>query len=254
LGPVDIAASCAGASALQRVAFALEGRDGTVLARNAVDMAVHRPPAADHRGDITIWSPDADIRQHCKALGYRIGFGAEGTDVVIATKPDDTLASLVRRGGRVLLLPVAPCLLHPFFPHWQDVRVREREGTPWQGDWASSFSWLRRTGVFSGLPGGPLLDESFDRVLPDHIVTGCNLLDFHARVHAGMVVGWVHRPAALVVERRYGKGSLVTSTFRLFRNPAGADPTATTLLDGLLRLAVGGRPAGQDAMLPAGRP
>jgi hypothetical protein len=43
---------------------------------------------------------------------------------------------------------------------------------------------------------------------------------------------------ALAVERRYGKGRFVVSTFRLFRDPPGADPTATVLLDSLLALAL----------------
>ena len=122
--------------------------------------------------------------------------------------------------------------------HSPHVRVRERAETPWQGDWASTFSWLHRPLAFSRLPGGPLLDETFDRVLPTHVIAGCNLLDFQARVHAGLVIGWIHRPVALCVERRYGRGRFVASTFRLFRDPPGTDPTAAVLLDSLLELAL----------------
>jgi hypothetical protein len=49
---------------------------------------------------------------------------------------------------------------------------------------------------------------------------------------------WIHKPVALVVERSYGKGRFVVSTFRLFRDPPGTDPTATVLLDSLLALAM----------------
>jgi hypothetical protein len=118
------------------------------------------------------------------------------------------------------------------------VRVIARDGTLWRGDWASTFSWLRRGQAFARLPGGPLLDEAFDRALPTRIITGCNLLDFQARVHGGMVIGWVHKPVATVVERGYGDGRIVASTFRLFRDPPGADPTATLLLDSLIELAM----------------
>src|SRR5205085_9000633 len=117
------------------------------------------------------------------------------------------------------------------------VKVRRRTGTIWRGDWASSFACLHRPCAFLRMPGGPLLDETFDRVLPNYIISGCNLLDFQARVHAGLVVGWIHKPVALAVERGYGKGRFVASTFRLFRDPPGADPTATVLLDSLLSLA-----------------
>jgi len=128
--------------------------------------------------------------------------------------------------------------LNPFFPHWQNVEVQNRAGTPWRGDWASSFAWLRRRGAFAGLPGGPLLDATFDRVIPDRVISACNLLDFQARVHGALVVGWIHKPAALAVERAYGRGRLLISTFRLFREPPGADPTATVLLDRLIRTAL----------------
>ncbi len=82
-----------------------------------------------------------------------------------------------------------------------------------------------------------------DRVLPDHVIAGCNLLDFQARVFAGLVVGWIHKPVALGVERSYGRGRLVASTFRLFRDEPLADPTATMLIDSLLELSVEARSA-----------
>jgi hypothetical protein len=102
---------------------------------------------------------------------------------------------------------------------------------------------LRRKGAFETLPGPPLLDDTFDRVIPDHVITGCNLIDFQSRVHAGLVVGWIHKPVALAVERRYGKGRLLASTFRLFRDPPGQDPTATVLLHALIRQALARRSA-----------
>jgi hypothetical protein len=108
----------------------------------------------------------------------------------------------------------------------------------WLGAWASSFSWLRRQGPFARLPGGPLIDHAFDRMIPDHVIAGCNTWDFRSRVHAGIVVGWVHKPAALIVERAYGRGKMVATTFRLLRDAPSADPTATTLLDALVELAV----------------
>jgi hypothetical protein len=52
------------------------------------------------------------------------------------------------------------------------------------------------------------------------------------------VVGWVHRPAAFVIEKRLGRGKLVISTFRLMRDAFDADPTATALWDGLIDLAM----------------
>ena len=78
-------------------------------------------------------------------------------------------------------------------------------------------------------------------VLPDFVIAGCNLLDFQARVFAGLVVGWIHKPVALGVERTYGRGRIVASTFRLFQDAPLADPTAATLLDTMITLSLESR-------------
>jgi hypothetical protein len=221
-------------SCLRRLTLRLRSLDGRLLASNEIDVAVHarpRPPV------LSLWSSHGDIRDRVQALGYGLAEGAETADVVIETHASTALAAYVRAGGRAVLLTETPGSLTPFFPHWQNVKVMARDGTLWRGDWASSFAWLRRQGPFAAIPGGPLLDQAFDRVIPTHIISGCNLLDFQARVHAALVVGWIHRPAAIAVGRNYGTGRVVISTFKLFRDPPGEDPTAATLLGGLIEAA-----------------
>jgi hypothetical protein len=78
-------------------------------------------------------------------------------------------------------------------------------------------------------------------VIPTHVISGCNLLDFQARVFGGLVVGWIHKPVGLGVERSYGRGRLVASTLRVLRDEPGLDPTATVLTDALVDLAVEAR-------------
>ena len=94
-----------------------------------------------------------------------------------------------------------------------------------------------------------MLDHAFDRVIPAHVISGCNLLDFQARVQAALVVGWIHRPAAIAVARNYGAGRIAIATFRLFRDPPGEDPTAATLLVGLIETAARAGPAPASAKL-----
>jgi hypothetical protein len=79
-------------------------------------------------------------------------------------------------------------------------------------------------------------------VIPNHVIAGCSTWDFQARVHSGMVIGWVHKPAGLIVERERGRGKMVVTTFRLLEDAPGADPVATALLDALLELAMSSRP------------
>jgi hypothetical protein len=208
-------------------------KGGRSIARNSLDLSV----AAREAGSAVrepVWSSDPNIREKLQGFGYRLANGREDAFLVVERQHDAALAAYVRGGGRLLYLPDAPGLLYPFFPHWQNVTVEARAGTPWQGDWASSFAWLDRTGPFRNVPGTPLLDWSFERIVPTHVIAGCNVIDFHSRVHAGLAVGWIHKPVALAVERGYGRGKIVASTFRLFRDEPGRDPVATLVLRGLV--------------------
>ena len=145
-------------------------------------------------------------------------------------------------GASLLLLPENEISLYPFFPHWQDVQGAEPATAP-----CGEAIGPRRSpgcgapGISPRFPSGPLLDETMDRVLPDFVISGCNLLDFQARVFAGLVVGWIHKPVALGVERSYGRGRIVASTFQLFQNAPLADPTAATLLDTMITLSLESR-------------
>jgi hypothetical protein len=50
------------------------------------------------------------------------------------------------------------------------------------------------------------------------------------------IVGWVHKPAAFVIEKRLGRGKLVATTFRLDEEAPAVDPLATAVYDGLLAM------------------
>ena len=130
--------------------------------------------------------------------------------------------------------PGMPAATHHYFP---GLGLVDRHGTMWRGDWISTFGWLRRDGAFAAIPGGPLHDLGFDRVVPRHVLTGFQPWEYEARVHAGVVVGWVHKPAVTIGERPFGKGKLTATTFRLCEDAPGADPLATALLDALIETA-----------------
>ncbi|QFU17849.1 glycoside hydrolase family 2 protein [Microvirga thermotolerans] len=243
LGSVDLPVPDLEESALRRICLELRASDGRLVAQNHVDLAIHAARGKPLHFRQLIWSPDEDLRERMRLMGYASARSLEEASVVVSRSHDKAIADHVRQGASLLLLPEGELSLYPFFPHWQNVQVKTRDGTLWRGDWASSFAWLRRSGHFARFPGGPLLDETMDRVIPDHVISGCNLLDFQARVFAGLVVGWIHKPVSLGVERSYGRGRIVASTFRLFRDEPMADPTATMLLDSLVELAVESRMA-----------
>ena len=233
---------------------------GVQRARNTVTVAVYRKSAP--RSLPTVAAEDATIAAFATALGYQvvpqakadiiltralkqadIGALQRGRRyVVFADGVDKTFRNLrVERSGReqpfMAVVDDIPGLPRGPDAQLPNIALVPRHGTMWRGDWIAGFSWIRRDGPLAALPGGPLVDLSFDRVIPHHVMGGFKAWEFGGPVHAGIVVGWVHKPMALIAERRVGKGGLVASTFRLFNDAALQDPVAATLFDALIGLA-----------------
>jgi hypothetical protein len=71
-----------------------------------------------------------------------------------------------------------------------------------------------------------------------------------ADIHAGMVVGWVHAPVALMAQCRWGKGKLLITTMKL-ESSFSEDPVATVLFNNLLQYVNSSRFRPQkDALAP----
>ncbi len=243
LGSIDITIPDYGEPALRRIAFELRAPDGKLVAQNHLDVAIHPERAVPVHSRQLVWSDDEDLRERFAALGYGRARALDECDAHRVAQPHETaIADQVRQGASLLLLPeeeIGPLSVLPALAECQ-------------GPIARRDALARRLGVvllvaaaerehFARFPCGPLLDETMDRVLPDLVIAGCNLLDFQARVFAGLVVGWIHKPVALGVERTYGRGRLVATTFRLLQDEPLADPTATMLTDSLVQLALEAR-------------
>ena len=232
--------------------------DGEVLATNRIEIALYARPSP--LGLPSLASDDPELAAHLSALGLTVTT-ADKADVILARSLDGADVARMQSGAKYLLIadgsagktlrldvprrdpPFVPVVDDtpglPILPEGQvpNMVLHARHGSLWRGDWIAGFSWIRREGVFAELPGGPLVDLSFDRVIPRHVLTGFRPWEYGGPVHAGVVVGWCHKPAALIAERRVGQGMLVATTFRLLAEAPGADPVATTLLQALLRLS-----------------
>lgn len=225
----------------RRLNLVLRSGGGAVIAENHITIDILPGRGAEPHQGLALSTSDSSLWEYLSALGYRMTADRQAAALVVARALDAQLTSYVRRGGRLLLLAdsrggIEPCLpgLHVIEPCFPFARLEARQDTLWQGDWISTFTWLRRHGPFARLPGGPLLERGFERVIPEFVLAGLRPQDFEARVHAGLVVGWVHKPAAVIAERPYGRGQAVISTFRLTTDPPGADPIATLLMDALI--------------------
>lgn len=233
VGTITFRAPATETPAAQQVNLQLRGPDNRHLATNSVDLAVF-PRRDTPAGTRLLWTSDPKLARRLRALGHPLASEPRAADTIVVRKLDTAFVEFMREGGSVLLLADHPDAIEG---NWSGIQVQSRAETAWSGDWASSFTWVRRDGPLARLPGGPLIDHSFDRVIPQHVLTGFRPWAFEAQVHAGLFVGWIHKPAALIAEQRYGSGKVVLTTFRLHSAVLGTDPTATTLFDALIELS-----------------
>ena len=228
-----------------------------VVQRNQVDIALYAARKTQSLPKVA--AQDAGIATRLQALGYAL-VPEDQAAVVLTHALDQGDIRRIQAGGRCVVLadgtvktqgnlrveaagreqPFIPVVDEtpgiPVGPIFQlpNITLTARHGTMWRGDWIAGFSWIRREGAFADLPGGPLIDLSFSGVVPHHVMGGWAGWEFAGAVTAGLVVGWVHKPVALIGEKRLGQGALIATTFRLMGSD---DPVADALLDALIAQA-----------------
>lgn len=150
---------------------------------------------------------------------------SEIQDVRVVTEITPELVEFVRQGGAALA-----CLTEPGeITGLTGVQVEVRAGTAWSGDWASSFAWIRPE--ITRMPTDGLLDFTWQDILPRHVLTGIAA----EHTYAGLFVGWLHQPAALIGRIPVGEGRLTLTTLPLLASPAS--PVSKLVLQDLLNFA-----------------
>ncbi|MCA1588765.1 MAG: ABC transporter permease subunit [Chloroflexi bacterium] len=202
-----------------------------VLAAGAV--ADPRPSVAVH-DPLDIWG----VRRRVQSLGHRI-VGRDEADVVITTQLTPELVAHAEAGGNVLVLVRSSSAVPAELDLRRRVGVHLRrlphagwpgQRSPWEGDWVSNFNWILPE-TFPRLPDRRLLDQAYEEVAPDHVLLGYDPVQHRDEVMAGMFVGWVHEPAALIWHFEQGRGSIVMTTFQLAPE---SGPVASTMLECLV--------------------
>src|SRR5690606_38551832 len=74
-------------------------------------------------------------------MGYEIVTEVEPADLVVVEVMTDEMRWHVQNGGRVLWLAESS---DSHQAHLGNIGIAQRHGRAWQGDWASSMSWLRQ--------------------------------------------------------------------------------------------------------------
>jgi hypothetical protein len=240
--PITIALSAGAPESIAIVPLELEARDGkgrVVLSRNALELCVV-PPLGGRAP--ALFPVDATASGLLAAIGWpNRSATAEDADVLIATRLTTAIREALIAGRKVLLVAnSSDALIDPErkLPlndrhNFPSMLLRERAGTPWDGQWMGAFTWRRMEGPWSSLPGGPMLDEHWSWLLPNHVLTGFPSTAFGGLVDAGVAVGWLHHAAAFVKRSFLGKGWLTVSTFDLTTPRAHENPLAPYLIRAL---------------------
>jgi hypothetical protein len=240
--PTTIALSAGATDVIAIVPLELEARNGderVVLSRNSLELCIVPPLGG---AAPSLFPVDGAASGACAAIGWpNRAATAEEAETLVATRLTTPVREALLAGRKVLLIAnSAEALIDPErkLPlndrhNFPSMLLRERAGTPWDGQWMGAFTWRRTEGPWSALPGGPMLDEHWSGLLPNHVLTGFPTTAFGGLVDAGVAVGWLHHAAAFVKRSFLGKGWLTVSTFDLTSPQAQENPLAAHLLKAL---------------------
>jgi hypothetical protein len=184
------------------------------------------------------------LEERVRALGHE-PVPLEEAELLITTELNMAGRRHAELGGRVLVLVRSRTALPPEVELEREIMIHPRwlaDGdsatdprNPWRGDWISAFSWIE-PGRYPDLPAVNPLDFSYREVIPDHVLRGYHPQRHTDEVTAGMFVGWVHAPAAVLWRFRQGRGVVTATTFKLAPEDG---PVATVLLEDLVQAGGG---------------
>ncbi|CAN5545682.1 hypothetical protein BH10CHL1_BH10CHL1_26270 [soil metagenome] len=213
--------------------------NGNVLANSQIALAAVKPPVPQQK---LLVLNDTALATVLGQLGYSVVTDATAVEalqdaIVVAHYYTQDLQDAIQSGARLLLLADTDFNLAETRARLPVGSVVARSGTIWQGDWATSFSWLKKQGPFAHLPGGPLLEMEYAEIMPDAVITGVPA--WIAREHnwAGLALGWIHKPVSLLTKVSYGRGTMVLTTFKLSAETLVDNVVAQGLFAGLVALA-----------------
>ncbi len=216
----------------------LRDANGAAFASNSTALFV--VPRAFRRANtgrnLALFGPAAPVAAVGAALadlGYRLG-NAQTADVLVGRGVTPDLLSAVEAGGRGLAVIGDRSAVNGSI---EPLDIVDRAGSGYEGDWASSFSWLYPEHFQPRLPSGPRLDWAFASVTPEAVILGLSPEEIAQNALAALFLGWIQKPAALAVRIRVGAGTLLVTTLRLFEprgRPFGEDPAATVLFHDLV--------------------
>ena len=210
--------------------------DGNPLAENVVELACVTQPLPGVGTKAAVLGSES-IASALREAGFQVLDRPEEGALIIATSFTEELRAHVQAGAKLLVLAGPESLAAEGAAPLPLMWLVPREGTPWQGDWATSFSWLRKEGPFANLPGSPLLEMEYAEIMPDAVLAGLPSWATEGHVWAGLGLGWIHKVVSLITSMPYGRGKLTVTTFKFPTDALQHSAVAQSLLAGLVELA-----------------
>ena len=208
-----------------RIDLSIKREDGVVLARNFC--TIHVYPDSD-------WTSRPPVRVHSSLRGKEAVFEptADLSAPLVAGTIDAAALEELKNGGTVICLVDSATRLPTGFP----LKITSRASEWYDGNWASSFSWVRHTRQpFAAMGVGPRMGFEAADVIPGRVIEGVPA-EFFEDVLSGMFVGWLHLNSGYLVQMQCGTGKLILTTFPL-ADQAQMNPYARALLGHLVRYA-----------------
>jgi len=242
-----------------RLHLRLKDPAGRIIARNWQYLSFF--PTAYFRPEpvpTPLWVHDPldlwDLASKLREAGYPVVTDPDAGETrpthAIVCRIDERVAAFIRDGGKVLFLVHSADDIPASLPERELIKIRSRrvrvdettqERNPWGGDWVNNWNWVKHERLFERIPrtldtpfAGDLMDFQYYKVIPSHVMTGWSQDRDFDDIFAGMVVGWVHSPAAILAQCRWGRGAILATTMKL-ESAFADDPVATILLQNLIR-------------------
>lgn len=253
VGEVGFEVPALAAAVRARFVAVARAASGVVVAQGEVDLyffptGYRRAPTPLRLGLVGMPDDVSALVGPVEGMGYMVHADPTRADVVVSIGLNEEAISLARAGKPVLAVvesaaKVAPAALPA------PLEVLDRRGSGYEGDWASSFSWLYSHRQRTRIPSGPRLDWAYATVIPDAVLVGPDPAEIGRSAGAALFVGWAQKPAALSWPVTDFGGTILVTTLRL-RSPRGGslgeDPAATVLFADFLEA----RSSGEDPSPP----
>jgi hypothetical protein len=239
IGKVVFAAPAVERGTKASLSCRLFNRTGRLVSHNELELTFF-PRRASAAAIGAVYAPT--LAGPLQTRGYTLAHSLDTADVALVETMTDDLRLYLQQGGRILWLAESAAALQT---HLGGLRIKRRKGSSWQGDWASTFCWLRQDAMFGDIPTQNMVDFTFAGLTPEYVITGLRPHDFATDVHAGLFAGWLHQTVALIASRVIGRGHLLITTFRLAKQVAHHPVAALMVQDMLAHLAEITHPSGR---------